>query len=82
MNDTILGFMHNWLQGVLELQLRILWGIGHDARRTKNLAEFDADDEDLWTDDDISEAGGEADAQEVCNDEVSFDPDEFARWRE
>ncbi|KAJ7218694.1 hypothetical protein B0H12DRAFT_963261, partial [Mycena haematopus] len=26
--DTILGFMHNWLQGVLEHQLRVLWGIG------------------------------------------------------
>ncbi|KAJ6568318.1 hypothetical protein DFH09DRAFT_895427, partial [Mycena vulgaris] len=25
-NDTILGFMHNWLLGVLEHQLRVLWG--------------------------------------------------------
>ncbi|KAK7007540.1 hypothetical protein R3P38DRAFT_2414788, partial [Favolaschia claudopus] len=24
-NDTILGFMHNWLEGVLEHQLRVLW---------------------------------------------------------
>ncbi|KAJ7355154.1 hypothetical protein DFH08DRAFT_615129, partial [Mycena albidolilacea] len=23
---TILGFMHNWLEGVLEHQLRVLWG--------------------------------------------------------
>jgi hypothetical protein len=31
-NDTILGFMHNWLLGVLEHQLRVLWGLGRDAR--------------------------------------------------
>jgi hypothetical protein len=80
--DTILGFMHNWLQGVLEHHLRVLWGIGRDARRTKNLAELDADDDDLWTDDDISEAGGEADAQNVLDDEANFNPDEFAKWRE
>lgn len=81
-NDTILGFMHNWLEGVLEHQLRVLWGIGRDARRTRSLAELDEDDEDLWTDDDISEAGGEEDAQEVLDDEENFDPGEFARWRE
>ncbi|KAF8200533.1 hypothetical protein K438DRAFT_1758746 [Mycena galopus ATCC 62051] len=57
-NDTILGFMHNWL------------------------LEFDADDGDLWTDDDISEAGGDADAQDVLDDEANFNPDQFAKWRE
>ncbi|KAJ7214808.1 hypothetical protein GGX14DRAFT_609450 [Mycena pura] len=80
--DTILGFMHNWLQGVLEHHLRVLWGIGRDARRTKNLAELDADDDDLWTDDDISDAGGEADAQEILHDAENFNPDAFDKWRE
>lgn len=42
-NDTILGFMHNWLEGVLEHQLRVLWGIGRHDRRTKKLAELDTD---------------------------------------
>ncbi|KAJ6550329.1 hypothetical protein B0H19DRAFT_1265160 [Mycena capillaripes] len=74
--------MHNWLEGVLEHQLRVLWGIGRDARRTKALEELDADDEDLWTDEDVSEAGGEEDAQEVRDDEENFDPNEFAKWRE
>jgi hypothetical protein len=81
-HDTILGFMHNWLEGILEHQLRVLWGIGRDTQRTKALAELDKDNEDLWTDDDISEAGGKADAQEVLDDEQNFDPDHFAKWRE
>ncbi|KAF8196359.1 hypothetical protein K438DRAFT_1934075 [Mycena galopus ATCC 62051] len=76
-----LGFMHHWLLGVLEHQLHVLWGIGHNAQRTKNLAEFDADDDDLWTDD-ISEAGGDADAQDVLDNEANFNPDQFAKWRE
>ncbi|KAJ7149895.1 hypothetical protein C8R43DRAFT_887658, partial [Mycena crocata] len=67
-NDTILGFMHNWLQGVLEHQLRVLRGIGRDARRTPALAGLDADDTDLWTDDNISDAGGNAEAQDVLDD--------------
>ncbi|KAJ6469929.1 hypothetical protein C8R45DRAFT_1078572 [Mycena sanguinolenta] len=81
-NDTILGFMHNWLLGVLEHQLRVLWGVGRDSRQTKNLAELDADDEDLWTEDEISEAGGDAEAKDVQDDEANFDPDTFAKWRE
>jgi hypothetical protein len=81
-NDTILGFMHNWLQGVLEHQLRVLWGIGRDARRTKDLAQFDADDEDLWTDSEISDSGGQEDAEDVRRDEENFDPEQWAEWRE
>jgi hypothetical protein len=80
--DMILGFMHNWLEGVLEHQLRVLWGIGRDAIRTRSLAELDNDDEDLWTDDDISDAGGETEAQEVLNDEQNFDAYNWAEWRE
>ncbi|KAJ7200252.1 hypothetical protein B0H12DRAFT_1244471 [Mycena haematopus] len=81
-NDTILGFMHNWLQDVLEHQLRVLRGIGRTAGRTKKLTELDADDDDLWTDDNVSEAGGDADAQDVRDDEENFNPDEFAKWRD
>ncbi|KAJ6481127.1 hypothetical protein C8R45DRAFT_933026 [Mycena sanguinolenta] len=67
--DTILGFMHNWLEG-------------RDARRTKSLAELDEDDEDLWTDDEISDAGGETETQEVLDDAQNFDPTEFEKWRD
>ncbi|KAJ7701267.1 hypothetical protein B0H14DRAFT_3527730 [Mycena olivaceomarginata] len=43
---------------------------------------FDADDEDLWTNDEISDTGGEEDAQDVLEDEASFNPESFARWKE
>jgi hypothetical protein len=74
--------MHNWLEGVLEHQLRVLWGIGRDNQRAKSLAELDQDDEDLWTDDDISSARGQEETEDVLDDEQNFDPAEFAKWRE
>ncbi|KAJ6553998.1 hypothetical protein DFH09DRAFT_924550 [Mycena vulgaris] len=75
-NNTVLGFMHNWLEGVLEHQLCVLWGVGRDARRTRTLAELDEDDEDLWIDEEISDAGGDAEAQDVLDDEQNFDADD------
>lgn len=36
----VLGFMHNWLEGVLQHHLRMLWGVGRDkatAKEFKNL---------------------------------------------
>ncbi|KIY61700.1 hypothetical protein CYLTODRAFT_477169 [Cylindrobasidium torrendii FP15055 ss-10] len=42
---VILGFMHNWLEGVLQHQLRTLWGIGRNAARKKQAAENNADEE-------------------------------------
>src|ERR1700761_7401169 len=80
--DTILGFMHNWLEGVLEHQLRVLWGIGRDERHKKTLDEIDKDDADLWTEDEISDAGADEETQDMLNEEQSFDPDKFAAWRE
>jgi hypothetical protein len=74
--------MHNWLEGVLEHQLRVLWGIGWDAKRARSLAELDKDNEDLWMDDDISLAGGEEESQDVLDDEQNFDPVEFEKWRD
>nr|GAT46394.1 predicted protein [Mycena chlorophos] len=79
--DTILGYMHNWLEGVLEHQLRSLWGVGRDARRKRALAELDnADDDSSWTDTDASEA--ESEKEELLEDQAAFDPDEFAQWKE
>ncbi|KIK52568.1 hypothetical protein GYMLUDRAFT_251161 [Collybiopsis luxurians FD-317 M1] len=37
--NLILGFMHNWLEGILEHQLRTLWGIGRDTEKAKALDE-------------------------------------------
>ncbi len=28
---VMLGYMHNWLEGVLMQHLRVLWGIGRDV---------------------------------------------------
>jgi hypothetical protein len=71
--------MHNWLLGVLEHQLRVLWGLGRDARRAQNLAQLDAQDEDLWTDDEVADAGGDVDAQDVVDKETNFNPSVFAK---
>ncbi|KAJ7094902.1 hypothetical protein C8R43DRAFT_1068291 [Mycena crocata] len=37
---TILGFMHNWLEGILEHQLRVLWGVGRTIQKAKQLLEI------------------------------------------
>ncbi|KAJ7240964.1 hypothetical protein C8J57DRAFT_1478017 [Mycena rebaudengoi] len=43
---------------------------------------FDANDEDLWTDSEISDSGGQEDAEDVRRDEENFDPEQWAEWRE
>jgi len=54
----ILGFMHNWLEGVLAHQLRTLWGIGRDQKNSEKLDEIDA--EETFTDMDVSDSADEA----------------------
>ncbi|KAF9016539.1 hypothetical protein BDZ89DRAFT_1216320 [Hymenopellis radicata] len=56
---VILGFMHNSLEGVLEHQLRILWGIGRTKAAIQKLEE-DADDE-TYSESEISESSDELD---------------------
>ena len=58
----ILGYLHNWLEGVLQHQLRQLWGIGRKSEDVKN--EENPDDE-LFTEDDLTES-----AQEVSDLEI------------
>jgi hypothetical protein len=54
---TILGFMHNWLEGVLQHQLRKLWGIGRDDEAEKMVvADIDAE---KYSESDISESADE-----------------------
>lgn len=64
---VVLGFMHNFLEGVLQHQLRILWGIGRPkaatARAMKDLPTGDQDD--LISTTDIP------DSHEPSEDEVS-----------
>ncbi|KAF9043561.1 hypothetical protein BDZ89DRAFT_943643 [Hymenopellis radicata] len=52
----VLGFLHNWLEGILQHQLRRLWGIGRDAQTAQNLAELEKEEtfteEDIWESED------------------------------
>ena len=41
---VLLGFMHNFLEGVLQHQLRVLWGIGRTKAAHKKIAEMEKDD--------------------------------------
>lgn len=54
---VVLGFMHNWLEGILQHHLRTLWGIGRDAKEQQQGEELEADEH--WTNDDVSETAEE-----------------------
>src|SRR5271155_2872335 len=60
----MLGFMHNWLEGILKHHLRTLWGIGLEETRADEEVEKDEE----WTDADIFESASELDdlIQEVA----------------
>ncbi len=49
--------MHNWLEGILEHHLRVLWGVGRDKAHEEKVKERDVDE--LWSESDISESGSE-----------------------
>jgi hypothetical protein len=53
----VLGFMHNWLEGILEDHLRILWGIGRDSAHELKANELDNDE--IWTETDVSDSAEE-----------------------
>jgi hypothetical protein len=54
----MLGFMHNWLEGILKHQLRMLWGIGPEETQKVD-EEIEQDEE--WTNADVSESASELD---------------------
>lgn len=56
---AILGFMHNWLEGILQHHLRTLWGIGRDKKELEQAQDVEKDE--LFTDIDILESGSELD---------------------
>lgn len=56
---VVLGFMHNWLEGILQHQLQDLWGIGQEQEEKAIAKEVDVDEQ--WTDTDISESADELD---------------------
>ncbi|KAF8905481.1 hypothetical protein CPB84DRAFT_1844888 [Gymnopilus junonius] len=68
-NHTILGFLHNWVEGILKYHLCTLWGIGHDEKQEEKLKDVDLDEQ--WTDADISDSGSELD--ELCQEVAEYD---------
>lgn len=54
---VVLGYMHNWLEGILQHHLRNLWGIGREAMDKQRLKDLSA--EEQWTDTDISDSADE-----------------------
>jgi hypothetical protein len=56
---VLLGFMHNWLEGMLEVQLRILWGIGAPDEVQKATREMEQDE--MFSELDISDSASELD---------------------
>jgi len=61
-NHVVLGFMHNFLEGILQHQLCSLWGIDCDKDESQKLKEIDHDEQ--WTDADLSESADDLD--ELC----------------
>lgn len=54
---TMLGLLHNWLEGVLQHHARILWKLGIPKSKSDQESEepMDDDDDEDITDDDVSE---------------------------
>lgn len=48
---VVLGFMHNWLEGVLEHHLRVLWGIGRNKAHQKKANEINEAED--WVEEDL-----------------------------
>ena len=42
---VVLGYMHNWNEGILKDHLRTMWGIGRDSGHTQTAAQRDIDEQ-------------------------------------
>lgn len=62
-DHVILGFMHNWLEGVLQHHMRVRWGIGRPDKKTLELKQADKDEETREAD--VAESAEEVDAMLV-----------------
>ncbi len=61
---VMLGYMHNWLEGVLMQHLRVLWGIGRDQVHEEQMKpDVDLRKEEAryenWTESDVTESASE-----------------------
>lgn len=65
---VVLGFMHNWLEGILQHHLRTLWAIGRDqkeAQKVKNI-----DDDEIFSESDIFES--ESELEDLIEENASY----------
>lgn len=61
---VVLGYMHNWLEGILQDHLRILWGIGRDEAHQKTAQNVEAElredsERENWLKSDVSDSASE-----------------------
>lgn len=59
---VVLGFMHNWLEGILQHHLRVLWGVGRKVVNGDNDDDDDDDEDgldDLLYESDVTETESE-----------------------
>ncbi|GLB37802.1 putative transposase family tnp2 [Lyophyllum shimeji] len=68
---VVLGFMHNWLEGVLQHHLRTLWGIGRDQGESEKAKEVEKDEQ--WTEADVSDSADELD--DLLQEAAEHDPE-------
>ncbi|KAJ7190898.1 hypothetical protein B0H12DRAFT_1246358 [Mycena haematopus] len=72
----ILGFLHNWLEGILQHQLRDLWGVGRkgDTKKDKNKDQDQDDRDEEFTARDLSESAAES--EDLVNDLLEWITDD------
>jgi len=69
---VVLGFMHNWLEGVLQHHLRVLWCIGLPEEAKKVAVELEKDEE--WSQADSHESAEELESlQEEANEQANVE---------
>ena len=66
---VVLGYMHNWLEGVLQHHLRTLWGLGRAEREQNIVKEIQTDEQ--WTDTNVSDSADEL--EELLAEAAAYD---------
>lgn len=79
---SVLGFMHNWLEGVLEHHLRTLWGIGRKAIDKKKVDEDNEGEKaEKWEQSEVEESqdelGALSDSNSSDDDEDNLEEEDF-----
>ena len=73
---VVLGFMHNWLEGVLQHHLRVLWRIGPPEELKKAVVELEKDEQ--WSQADSQESAEELEGLQKEAEEANEQADAAA----